>query len=79
MSNTPIPDRSITRHVQGRIASRGLNSPCRISVATLKGEVTLTGSVERVQQKETAVQAVNGVAGVRRVVDRLTVLPTGRG
>lgn len=79
MPNTPIPDRSITRQVEGRIASRGLNSPCRISVATLKGEVTLTGSVQRVQQKETAVQAVNGVAGVRRVVDRLTVIPPTRG
>jgi osmotically-inducible protein OsmY len=73
MAITPVPDNSITRHVQGRIAGRGLGSPCRIAVATVKGEVTLSGTVRFAQQKTTAVQAANGVAGVRRVVDRLVV------
>jgi osmotically-inducible protein OsmY len=73
MAPSAVPDNSITRHVQGRIAGRGLGAPCRISVATAKGEVTLSGTVRFPQQKTTAVQAANGVAGVRRVVDRLTV------
>lgn len=73
MVSTPVPDNSITRHVQGRMAGRGLGAPCRIVVATAKGEVTLSGSVRFAQQKTTAVQAASGVAGVRRVVDRLVV------
>jgi osmotically-inducible protein OsmY len=73
MGITPVQDRTITRQVQGRIAGRGLNSPCRISVETTKGEVTLSGSVQHVHQKTAAVQAAQGIAGVRRVLDRLIV------
>ncbi len=73
MAGTPIQDKTITRQVQGRIAGRGLGPPCRIAIETLKGQVTLTGTVQYVQQKSTAVQAANGISGVRRVVDRLTV------
>ncbi len=73
MSGTPVQDKNITRQVQGKIASRGLGSPCRINVETLKGEVTLTGTVQYSQQKSTAIQAATGIAGVRRIVDRLVV------
>jgi osmotically-inducible protein OsmY len=73
MAITPVQDRTITRQVQGRIASRGLTSPCRITVDTAKGEVTLSGSVQHAHQKTTAVQAAQGIAGVRRVLDRLIV------
>jgi hyperosmotically inducible periplasmic protein len=73
MPITPIQDKTITRQVQGRIASRGLGSPCRINVDTRKGEVTLSGTVPYQQQKSTAVQAASGVGGVRRVIDQLVV------
>jgi osmotically-inducible protein OsmY len=73
MINTPIQDKTITRQVQGKIAGRGLGPPCRISVDTTKGEVTLTGTVQYAQQKQTAVQATSGISGIRRVIDRLTV------
>jgi osmotically-inducible protein OsmY len=73
MAITPVQDRTITRQVQGKIAGRGLGAPCRITVATSRGEVTLSGSVQYVQQKSTAVQAATGVAGVRRVFDRLII------
>ena len=73
MAITPVQDRTITRQVQGRIASRGLNSPCRISVETTKGEVTLSGSVQHAHQKAAAVQAAQGIAGVRRILDQLVV------
>ena len=73
MPITPVQDKTITRQIQSRLAGRGLISPCRIVVETMKGEVTLTGSVQYAQQKSTAVQAANGISGVRRVVDRLVV------
>jgi len=73
MPITPIQDKTITRQVQGKLTGRGLGSPCHIAVETIKGQVTLTGSVKYAQQKTTAVQAVSGIAGVRHVIDRLTV------
>ena len=73
MPITPVQDKTITRQVQGKIASRGLGSPCHIVVATVKGQVTLTGTVQQSQHKTTAVQAATGVAGVRRIVDLLVV------
>lgn len=76
MAITPVQDKTITRQVQGKIAGRGLGSPCSIAVATVKGEVTLSGTVQYAQQKATAVQAANGVAGVRRILDRLVVKTT---
>ncbi len=73
MAITPVQDKTITRQVQGKLAGRGLGAPCKIDVATAKGEVTLTGTVQYNQQKNTAVQACNQISGVKRVVDRLTV------
>ncbi len=73
MPITPVQDKTITRQVEGKIAGRGLGPPCRIAVGTIKGEVTLTGTVQYPQQKHTAVQAASGISGIRRVVDRLTV------
>ena len=78
MPITPIQDKTITRQVQGKLAGRGLSSPCHIAVATIKGQVTLTGSVQYTQQKTTAVQAASGISGVRQVVDRLTVKAVAR-
>jgi osmotically-inducible protein OsmY len=73
MAITPVQDRTITRQVQSSIAGRGVGSPCRVDVQVNKGEVTLNGTVQYTHQKSAAVQAASSVAGVRRVVDRLTV------
>lgn len=73
MAITPVSDKSIARQVLGKIAQRGLNSPCRIVVESLKGQVTLSGTVQYAHQKITAVQAASGISGVRRIVDKLTV------
>lgn len=76
MPITPVQDKTITRQVQGKIATRGLGAPCRITVATIKGEVTLSGTVRYAQQKQTAVQVAHSVSGVRNIVDRLMVVAT---
>jgi osmotically-inducible protein OsmY len=75
MAITPVQDKTITRQVQSKIAGRGLGIPCRITVAAIKGQVTLSGSVQYEAQRETAAQVTRGVAGVRGVIDRLKVIP----
>jgi hyperosmotically inducible protein len=66
-------DQKITTDVQLKLANRGLRSPCKVTVDTKNGEVTLTGVVQYAHQKNAAVQAATGVAGVRRVIDNTTV------
>jgi osmotically-inducible protein OsmY len=73
MRGTPISDQSITNQVNRKLASRGVGSPCRVTVDTKHGQVTLSGSVRFAHQKSAAASAVKGITGVRRVVDNLVV------
>ncbi len=66
-------DQKISSEVQVKLASRGLRSPCNLSVTTKNGEVTLTGTVQYAHQKAAAVQVATSVAGVRRVTDQTKV------
>jgi osmotically-inducible protein OsmY len=68
-------DDRITQQVTNKLASRGFASPCRLSVQTSNGQVTLSGIVKYAHQKGAAVSAVSGMTGVRRVIDQITVQP----
>ena len=68
----PKDDR-ITKTIMNKLASRGFSSPCRLTVQTSNGQVTLSGMVQHAHQKSAAVSAVSGMAGVRRVIDQMTV------
>jgi hypothetical protein len=72
---TPISDQTINRNVTQLLASAGLRSPCHVVSQTRNGEVTLTGTVLRQQQRDMANQMVGNVEGVRRVVDRINIKP----
>jgi osmotically-inducible protein OsmY len=69
------PDSTISQLVSRVLSSRGMRPPCHIAVATLKGNVTLSGAIQYEHQRRIAVQAARGVAGVQRVVDHLTIIP----
>lgn len=73
-----LPDPKITRNVSQQLSVRGLRPPCRITVQCRDGQVTLSGSVQTLQQKQTAGQAARGVDGVRSVVDRLQIKAGGK-
>ena len=70
----PKDDR-ITQQVNNKLASRGFASPCRLTVQTSNGQVTLSGIVQYAHQKGAAVSAISGMAGIRRVIDQMTVKP----
>lgn len=69
-------DDRITQTVMNKLASRGFSSPCRVTAQTSNGQVTLSGSVQHAHQKRAATSAISGMAGVRRVIDQMTVKPT---
>ncbi len=70
-----INDDRITRSVNSKLATRGFGSQSKLTVQTSKGLVTLTGSVQHAHQKRTAVKAISGIAGIRRIIDQLTIKP----
>ena len=66
-------DDVITQQVNQKLANRGIRSPCKVTVLTRNGDVTLSGTVQFAHQKSAAVQAATGVRGVRRVTDQTQV------
>lgn len=74
----PISDATITRNVSRQLSGCGLRSPCRIEVQTRNGEVTLSGTVQFVHQRNAAAQAIRTVEGVKRVVEKIKVTPPAR-
>ena len=70
---TEVPDRTIDQQVAQKLSTRGISSPCQVTVQTRRGEVTLSGMVQHPHQKNAAVQVATSVMGVRRVIDNLTV------
>ena len=71
-------DQVITQHVTNKLAKGGISSPCRVVVQTKNGEVTLSGTVQYNHQKGAATKAASGIAGVRRVIDHMSVKPRAK-
>ena len=69
------PDSAISKNVSRQLASCGLRAPCQVRVQTRKGEVTLTGFVIYAHQKASALQVIQKVEGVRRVIDQMKIRP----
>jgi osmotically-inducible protein OsmY len=67
-------DDHVTRHVTNKLASRGFGSQ-HLTVKTSNGLVTLSGGVQFAHQKKAALKAITGIAGIRRVIDQMTVKP----
>jgi osmotically-inducible protein OsmY len=73
LGKDPVADSKLVRNVSQRLANRGLRAPCRIVVQSRGGEVTLSGNVQTLQQKQAAVQAARSVEGVERIVDQIQI------
>ena len=73
-----VPDRTIIQQINNKLATRGVRSPCRVNVLSHRGDVTLSGTVEHAHQKSAAVGVAGSVAGVKRVIDQMTVKPPER-
>jgi len=78
MSMNNNVDSKLVQQVNTKLAMRGIRSPCRVSVACRGGEVTLTGTVTQAHQKMSAANITQGVNGVKRVINQLTVKAQAR-
>ena len=61
-------DADITARVQSSFAADPLVSASAIGVRTTQGVVHLSGTVKSEQERDRAIQLVQGVAGVREII-----------
>ncbi len=75
MPQGKIDDPAISRKVTEKLSSSGIRAPCRVTVASSKGNIALAGSLQYEHQRDAAMCAVKSVMGVRRIVDQMKVTP----
>jgi len=69
-------DAGLTTQVKSKMAADGTVPATQINVDTKNGVVTLTGSVDRQVEKDQAIVLARNTAGVRDVVDMISVRET---
>lgn len=68
-----VDDAAITTAVKAKLAADKIKTLVRVSVDTVGGVVTLTGTVETAGQKKHAQEVARGVKGVSKVVNNLQI------
>lgn len=68
-----VDDVAITTAVKAKLTADRIKTLARVSVDTIKGVVTLTGTVETAEQKKQAEEVARGVKGVSKVVNNLQI------
>ena len=73
-----VPDSSILKKVNENLQRTGSGGQAKIQAGVRNGEVTLSGSLQYEMQRSSMMKAANSVAGVRRVIDKMSVSVTKR-
>jgi osmotically-inducible protein OsmY len=68
-----VPDSAILKKVNERLGRAGTGGTARVTASVRSGQVTLAGTLQYEMQRAAMVKAANSVAGVSRVVDRMTI------
>jgi hyperosmotically inducible protein len=68
-----VDDVAITTAVKAKLTADKVKTLVRVSVDTIQGVVTLTGTVESAAQKKHAEEVARGVKGVSKVVNNLQI------
>ena len=71
-----VKDPMVSQKVKEKLSSMGILPPCRVTVASNKGRVTLSGTIQYEHQRHIAVHAAK-VSGVQGVTDQMQVIPAG--
>lgn len=74
MTTGNISDSQLSRSVSQKLLQRGSGAGCKLTATVSSGTVTLAGTVENEYQKKPIISALNGINGVKRIVDTSTVV-----
>ena len=67
-----VPDKTLLKGVQQKMMRKGVNSN-RVTVTVRNGDVTVTGTIDYEHERRSVIGSMNGVPGVKRVIDQLRV------
>ena len=70
-----VPDKTLLIAVSQKLIQRSGGSGCKLTASVSSGTVTLSGILAQEYQRRAIISAMNGVGGVRRVVDQMQVAP----
>ena len=71
-----VKDPVLSQKVGQKLSSLGVRSPCRVTVVSNKGNVTLSGTIQYEHQRQRVLRGVRATSGVQRVVDQMRVIPS---
>jgi osmotically-inducible protein OsmY len=71
-----IPDKAVLQKVNQRLTRIGGGG--KILASVLRGDVTLSGTIQYEIQRSSLVKVATSVPGVRRVIDQLKMKPKER-
>ena len=75
LQNDKNNDAALLKTVNQKLSRGGGGSQSRITATVQRGTVTLSGNLQYDAQRAPLTKAVASIAGVRRVVDQLVVVP----
>jgi osmotically-inducible protein OsmY len=76
MHQEKVKDSVISQKVKEKLAGAGIRAPCKVTIVSTNGQVTVSGSIQYEHQRPVAVRAIKGVMGVQSVVDQLRLIPS---
>src|SRR5687767_7979003 len=69
-----IPDKSVLQKVNQRLSRLG-GAQGKVNVSVMRGDVTLSGTIQYEIQRASIMKVATSVPGVRRIIDQLRVKP----
>lgn len=75
VTGKPVPDKTLLRSVSQKLAQRVGGSGSKINVTVNSGVITLSGTLSQEFLRRSIISSMNGIGGVRRVLDQMTVVP----
>jgi osmotically-inducible protein OsmY len=69
----PVPDKTLLRSVSQKIAQKCAGSTAKVTASVVSGTITLSGVLASETQRKIIMSSMQGIGGVRRIVDSMTV------
>lgn len=70
-----MPDKQLLRSVTQKLAQKSGGSGAKLTASVSQGTVTLAGVLTQEFQRRSIMSAMQGIGGVKRVIDTMTVQP----
>ena len=70
-----IPDKAVLQKINQKIMRVG---GAKVIASVMRGDVTLTGTIQYEMQRSSLLKVATSVPGVRRVIDQLKMKPKER-